>query len=79
LEERKVARRLICDYEKTIEDLLAGLTNDNLALAIQIAQTPMEIRGYGHIKAATIEAAEKKQAELMDQFRSNKQEALAAE
>ncbi|MCW9045403.1 MAG: indolepyruvate ferredoxin oxidoreductase family protein [Alphaproteobacteria bacterium] len=78
-EERKMARRLIAEYEKNIEELLAGLTKDNLNLAIEIAQIPMEIRGYGHIKAATINAAEKKQVELLSQFRSNKQEALAAE
>ncbi len=78
-EERKTSRRLISDYEKIIEELLAKLSEDNLSLAIEIAQTPMDVRGYGHIKAATVQAAEKKQAELLNQFRANKEEALAAE
>jgi indolepyruvate ferredoxin oxidoreductase len=70
---------LIEDYENTIEELLAKTTEDNLDLAKEIARIPMEIRGYGHIKAATVAAADKKGADLMQRFRTNKPEALAAE
>ena len=35
----------------------AGLTRDNLALAIEIASLPETIRGYGHIKARSAAAA----------------------
>ena len=37
----------------------------NHALAIQIASIPDDIRGYGHVKDKSVEAAEKKLAALM--------------
>jgi indolepyruvate ferredoxin oxidoreductase len=38
--ERKLERQLIVDYFKQIDELLAGLDNDNHALAIDIASVP---------------------------------------
>ena len=63
--ERRTERALITEYERTIGTLLAGLTQDNLALAIEIASLPEQIRGYGHIKAKNIAEARKKQEELL--------------
>jgi indolepyruvate ferredoxin oxidoreductase len=67
-EERRAERALIRDYEETVERLLAGLTQQNHAAAIQIASLPEEIRGYGHIKAKSIAAARAKREELMAAF-----------
>ena len=55
-EERRMERALIGEYEQTVETLLAGLTRDNHALAVEIASLPETIRGYGHIKAKSVEA-----------------------
>src|SRR6185436_19062088 len=38
--ERKLERRLIADYEKTVEELLAGLSPEKIALAASIAAIP---------------------------------------
>jgi indolepyruvate ferredoxin oxidoreductase len=67
-EERRTERALIAEYEQTVERLLAGLTRDNHALAVQIAAIPEEIRGFGHIKGRTLEPARKKRDELLNQF-----------
>jgi indolepyruvate ferredoxin oxidoreductase len=67
-EERKTERALIREYEETVERLLAGLTPQNHATAIQIASLPEEIRGYGHIKAKSINVARKKRDELLANF-----------
>jgi indolepyruvate ferredoxin oxidoreductase len=67
-EERKTERALIREYEETVERLLAELSPQNHALAIQIASLPEEIRGYGHIKAKSVVAARKKRDELLSNF-----------
>ena len=53
-EERRMERALIEEYEQTVETLLAGLTRENHALAVEIASLPETIRGYGHIKAKSV-------------------------
>jgi len=69
-QERRMERALIEEYEQTVGTLLAGLTRENHALAIEIASLPETIRGYGHIKAKSVEAARKKLAELLARYRA---------
>ena len=76
-EERRMERALIAEYEQTVETLLAGLTRDNHALAVEIASLPEGIRGYGHIKARSAEAARKKLAELLARYRAHPVRAAA--
>jgi indolepyruvate ferredoxin oxidoreductase len=66
--ERRMERALIGEYEQTVERVLRGLTPQNHALAIQIASLPEEIRGYGHIKAKSVEAAARRREELLASF-----------
>jgi indolepyruvate ferredoxin oxidoreductase len=67
-EERRTERALIGEYERTVDKLLAGLARENVALAVEIAALPEEIRGYGHIKAKSIAAARARQETLMQRF-----------
>ncbi|HEY8251686.1 MAG TPA: indolepyruvate ferredoxin oxidoreductase family protein [Burkholderiales bacterium] len=67
-EERRTERALIREYEDTVERLLARLTPQNHAAAVQIAAIPDEIRGYGHIKARTVGPARKKREELLARY-----------
>ncbi|HEY6966415.1 MAG TPA: indolepyruvate ferredoxin oxidoreductase family protein [Burkholderiales bacterium] len=69
-EERRMERALIGEYEQTVMTLLAGLTRDNHALAIEIASLPEAIRGYGHIKAKSVQAARAKRDELLARYRA---------
>ncbi len=78
-EERKTERRLIADYEKLVDELLAGLAPQNHALAIKLAAIPDEIRGYGHIKDAHLAKAKRKEAELLAQWRNPEAMKAAAE
>jgi indolepyruvate ferredoxin oxidoreductase len=66
--ERRTERALIAEYENTVERLMAGLTPQNHALAVQIATIPDEIRGFGHIKARTLEPARKKRDALLSRY-----------
>jgi hypothetical protein len=51
-QERKTERALISQYESLVDELLAGLTPANHALAVKLASVPDDIRGYGHVKDA---------------------------
>jgi indolepyruvate ferredoxin oxidoreductase len=68
-EERRMERALIAQYRACIEELLAGLNADNLALAVEIARIPEEIRGYGHVKERHLKVARPKWDGLMAQWR----------
>jgi indolepyruvate ferredoxin oxidoreductase len=70
--ERKMERQLIVDYARTIEELLAGLNVDRLSLAVQIAEIPEQIRGFGHVKHAHLQPALARQAELLAAWRNPK-------
>jgi indolepyruvate ferredoxin oxidoreductase len=77
-EERRGERKLIADYEATLDELLAKLTPDNHHLAVGIAAIPEKIRGFGHVKAHTLAAAKADEAALLDQFRSGTPHRLKA-
>jgi indolepyruvate ferredoxin oxidoreductase len=66
--ERRTERALIGEYEQAIEKVLGGLTRDNLALALEIASLPEQIRGYGHVKAKSVTEARRKRDELFAQW-----------
>jgi len=76
--ERQTERRLIGEYEATVEELIGKLHVDNHALAVKIASIPEEIRGYGHIKERSLALAKTRQVELMAAFRSPQAERSAA-
>ena len=61
-EERRLERRLIADYERRVDELLAGLAPEKHALAVAIAQVPAQIRGYGHVKLASLALARRARA-----------------
>jgi indolepyruvate ferredoxin oxidoreductase len=69
-EERRTERALIVEYRACIDELLERLSSDNLALAVEIARIPEEIRGYGHVKERHLQAARPKWSGLMAQWRN---------
>src|SRR5262249_11518383 len=77
--ERKTERQLIGDYERVIEELLARVDHANHGLAVQIAEIPEQIRGYGHIKQAHLEKAKQRETELLAAYRAPAPQRDAAE
>jgi indolepyruvate ferredoxin oxidoreductase len=63
--ERRIERQLAADYGRRIEALLRTLRVETLDTAVELASLPSSIRGYGHVKLASIEAARKGEAELL--------------
>jgi len=68
-EERRIERALIDEYLASIDELLQKLGPENLALAVEIARIPEDIRGYGHVKARHLAAARGKWDVLMQRWR----------
>jgi indolepyruvate ferredoxin oxidoreductase len=71
-DERRTERALIDQYVARIDALLPELTAQTAAarlpLAVQIAQLPLSMRGFGHVKLAAIALARAREAELLHRF-----------
>jgi len=61
-------RQLIADYRETITGLLAELNGNNYEVAVQLANLPAEIRGFGHVKEEAVQQARIEKEQLLQQF-----------
>jgi indolepyruvate ferredoxin oxidoreductase len=66
--ERRQERALITQYEQDMKLLLADLTSQNRAIGLDIARLPLEIRGFGPVKAQAMTAAASKRTTLLRAF-----------
>jgi indolepyruvate ferredoxin oxidoreductase len=67
--DRRLDRALILEYESILEKLLAGLSKETHALAIEIASVPDTIRGFGHVRSRSVVQARSRWSELMPRYR----------
>jgi indolepyruvate ferredoxin oxidoreductase len=51
--------------------VLSRLDARNHALAVELAWLPEHIRGYGHVKAASIQTAREQRTQLLEQLRGH--------
>ncbi len=68
--ERKLERKLIGDFETTVETVLDTLAVDNHALAVEILRIPLRMRGFGTVKRTAIEAADRYRDERLSAYRT---------
>jgi indolepyruvate ferredoxin oxidoreductase len=64
-EERKGERALIAQYRQIIESQIDALNEQNHAKALEVARVAELIKGYGHVKARNLEAAQVKWGSLL--------------
>jgi len=76
--ERRMERRLIAEYESVVAEIVDELSPKNHAIAVEIASLPQQIRGFGHIKARSVEKAKACEAELLASLRQSISRANAA-
>ena len=69
-EEREMERALIGEYVASIDEVLAKLNADNHALALEIANLPDAVKGFGHVKARNVVAVRSKWDGLMEKWRA---------
>ena len=77
--DRVVERRLLGEYELLLDEFLVSLSPENHASAAALARLPEHIRGFGHIKARHIAAADAERERLLAEFRQPASVKLAAE
>jgi len=77
--ERRRERQLIADYESLLGEIAVSLTPLNHATALALAKIPEDIRGFGHVKLDSIEAASARAKALLDELRAAPIERAAAE
>ena len=70
-EERQTERALIQEYMDAVNELLVSLNSNNHALAIQMANVPGQIKGFGHVKEKHLAAAMVQWQNSMDAFRKS--------
>jgi len=69
-EERRHERALIGEYEALMREVIGGLSEANLPLAVELANLPDAVRGYGHVKENNLKATRAKWATLLEKWRS---------
>ncbi len=62
--ERRAERLAIPAYEAEIARLIAELAPDRLDLAVEIAALPLDVRGFGPVRAAAAQAVEARRRDL---------------
>jgi len=63
-EERQTEKALIAEYTGIVEQLINALSSDNHARAVDIANVPDSIKGFGHVKERNLLAARQRWAQL---------------
>ncbi len=76
--ERREERQLIADYRMLIERLLQQTDQSHSEAALELASLPETIRGFGHVKQASIAKAKAREAELLQQLASGRPPLRAA-
>ena len=70
--EHKLERRMILDYENLIDDILATMHSGNYTQAVELANYPNSIRGFGPVKLAAANKAEAAKSDLLAKFKTSK-------
>jgi len=77
-DERRMERQLAADYLALAQELARSLDAGNRDAALDLANVPDSIRGYGHVKDKSVEAARARQASLWDRYREGGRSQMAA-
>ena len=76
--ERQMERQLARDYLELVNRFCASMDARRLPIAIELAELPEQIRGFGHVKERHVAAAEKKRSELLRRYESEETTKVAA-
>jgi len=68
--ERRMERQLVRDYEALLDELAERLDLENHSVAVRLAGLAEEIRGFGHVKAASLERVAGMRSDGLAQFRA---------
>ena len=72
--ERRFERALLAEYETDLDEIARDLRKDRLAEAVKLASVPEQVRGFGHVKAASAAKAASERQRLLAAFREAKEQ-----
>ncbi|OAF08590.1 indolepyruvate ferredoxin oxidoreductase [Bradyrhizobium centrolobii] len=78
-EERRTERQLIADYLAMIDQRIVGLKAQQITLLARLARVPEKIRGFGHVKEASVKQAAAETARLTAELENSRMSVAAAE
>ncbi|MCP4907110.1 MAG: indolepyruvate ferredoxin oxidoreductase family protein, partial [bacterium] len=67
---RRMERRLIGEYEATVEELIGILTPANHSRVVEIAALPSQILGFDQVKENALAEVEERKSKLLEELRS---------
>ncbi|TBN41894.1 indolepyruvate ferredoxin oxidoreductase family protein [Paracoccus subflavus] len=70
--ERRHERAAIREYEHDMREVLAQVTDATMPVAIELAELPLTVPGYGPVKEQAAALAAARRTELLAQFRSGR-------
>jgi indolepyruvate ferredoxin oxidoreductase len=69
--DRRLERRMIDEYETLLTEIAQRLSPQTHATVCALAALPLQIRGYGHVKRTSYEAAKQREGELLSELHSS--------
>jgi len=69
--ERRAERQDIEEYRELLEQLAHGVKEDNYQVAVQLAELPLQLRGFGHVKDQNREKLMLQRDQLLEKFRGD--------
>ena len=76
--ERRLERRLRDQYFSDIKHLCDELSSESYESVVELAKVPEQIRGFGHVKAESIEVAEQTRIAILRKIETIKRQDRAA-
>jgi indolepyruvate ferredoxin oxidoreductase len=68
--ERRLERQSIADYELMLDEVVQRLSSVTHKTAVALANLPLDVKGFGHVKHKNWEAAKAREAQLLAELRS---------
>jgi indolepyruvate ferredoxin oxidoreductase len=68
--ERRLERQMIADYEALLDEIAERLSPATHHTAVALASLPLEIKGFGHVKARNYQAAKARETPLLADLRN---------
>nr|WP_246047760.1 DUF6537 domain-containing protein [Hankyongella ginsenosidimutans] len=76
-QERRAERLLVADYEALLDDVVSRLTAERIAAAVELAELPDAIRGFGPVKEAALAKVKPRWETLVAAWRAEPQRIAA--
>lgn len=70
-DERRRERADLTDYRALLEEIITSLTNENLGIALELAELPSKLRGFGHVRDSNRANLILRRRDLLQRFRGS--------